>query len=138
MTPDELKSLPKGTFVVTKTGAYPMQVKLKLFFEWGIVFPDELYDVPDKGNRMVAYARKEDLQNKMDEIYPPKKEEQNEAAAAEKIVPQRKNGQFQKPRQNAKRNDDGDTSGGVVMAEVHDPVEEGVIYDEGVRDDISG
>ena len=36
MTPDELKSLPKGTFVVTKTGAYPMQVKLKLFFEWGL------------------------------------------------------------------------------------------------------
>ena len=64
MTPDELKSLPKGTFVVTKTGAYPMQVKLKLFFEWGIVFTDELYDVPDKGNRIVAYARKEDLQKK--------------------------------------------------------------------------
>ena len=32
MTPDELKALPKGTFVVTKTGFYPMQVKLKLFF----------------------------------------------------------------------------------------------------------
>ena len=31
MTPDELKALPKGTFVVTKTGFYPMQVKLKLF-----------------------------------------------------------------------------------------------------------
>ena len=30
MTPDELKSLPKGTFVVTKTGAYPMQVKINL------------------------------------------------------------------------------------------------------------
>ena len=32
MTPDELKSLPKGTFVVMKTGFYPMKVKLKLFF----------------------------------------------------------------------------------------------------------
>lgn len=31
MTPDELKSLPKGTFVVMKTGFYPMKVKLKLF-----------------------------------------------------------------------------------------------------------
>ena len=30
MTPDELKALPKGTFVVTKTGFYPMKVKLKL------------------------------------------------------------------------------------------------------------
>ena len=34
MTPDELKSLPKGTFVVMKTGFYPMKVKLKLFFKW--------------------------------------------------------------------------------------------------------
>ena len=30
MTPDELKSLPKGTFVVMKTGFYPMKVKLIL------------------------------------------------------------------------------------------------------------
>jgi len=30
MNPDELKSLPKGTFVVMKTGFYPMKVKLKL------------------------------------------------------------------------------------------------------------
>ena len=36
MTADELKSLPKGTFVVTKTGFNPIQVKLKLFFKWGI------------------------------------------------------------------------------------------------------
>lgn len=31
MTPDELKSMPKGQFVVMKTGFYPMKVKLKLF-----------------------------------------------------------------------------------------------------------
>lgn len=31
LTPDELKFLPKGTFVVMKTGVYPMKVKLKLF-----------------------------------------------------------------------------------------------------------
>ena len=41
MTPDELKSLPKGTFVVTKTGFYPMKVKLKLFLEWGIGFDEQ-------------------------------------------------------------------------------------------------
>jgi len=129
MTPDELKSLPKGTFVVTKTGAYPMQVKLKLFFEWGIVFPDELYDVPDKGNRMVAYARKEDLQKRMEEIYPPKKTEENESAA--KLHHKEKIQRFQKPHQNGRAKDD-DTSGSVVRAEevIHD--EEGAIYDEGV------
>ena len=136
MTPDELKSLPKGTFVVTKTGAYPMQVKLKLFFEWGIVFPDELYDVPDKGNRIVAYARKEDLQKKMEEIYPtPKKEEQKETAAAEKVHRPENNGRFHKPRQSEKLKED-DIS--AVMEEAHDPAEKGEMYDEGVRDDIPG
>lgn len=33
MTPDELKSLPKGNFIVMKTGCYQMRVKLKLFFK---------------------------------------------------------------------------------------------------------
>ena len=33
MTPDELKSLPKGNFIVMKTGCYPMRVKLKLFIK---------------------------------------------------------------------------------------------------------
>ena len=135
MTPDELKSLPKGTFVVTKTGAYPMQVKLKLFFEWGIVFPDELYDVPDKGNRMVAYARKEDLQKEMDEIYPAKKGEQKETAAAGKVHRPENNGRFHKPRQSEKLKED-DIS--AVMEVEHDFAEEGEIYDEGVRDDIPG
>ena len=32
MTPEELKSMPKGQFVVMKTGFHPMKVKLKLFF----------------------------------------------------------------------------------------------------------
>ncbi len=41
MTPDELKSLKKGNFIVTKTGANPMKSKLKLFFEWGIKFEEE-------------------------------------------------------------------------------------------------
>ena len=38
MTPDELKSMPKGQFIVMKTGHNPMKVKLKLFFKWGIQF----------------------------------------------------------------------------------------------------
>ncbi len=135
MTPDELKSLPKGTFVVTKTGAYPMQVKLKLFFEWGIVFPDELYDVPDKGNRIVAYARKEDLQKKMDEIYPAKKEEQKETAAAGKVHRPENNGRFHKPRQSEKLKEDDNSA---VMEVEHDSAEEEAIYDEGVRDDLPG
>ena len=69
LTPDELKSLPKGTFVVMKTGAHPMQVRLKLFFQWGIKFPSAIYEVADKGNRKVSYASKEYLEQKIIEEY---------------------------------------------------------------------
>lgn len=70
MTPDELKSMPKGQFIVMKTGAHPMKVKLKLFFQWGISFGAP-YTVPDKGNRPVSYAGKETLINAILEKYPP-------------------------------------------------------------------
>ena len=60
MTPDELKSMPKGQFVVMKTGFYPMKVKLKLFFNWGIKFEKE-YEVEENANRKVAYAEKREL-----------------------------------------------------------------------------
>ena len=48
-----------------KTGIYPMVVKLKLFFKWGIQF-GEPFELPDRGNREVKYAGKTDLQ---DEIF---------------------------------------------------------------------
>ena len=69
MTPDELKSLPKGTFIVMKTGFYPMKVKLKLFFDWGITF-EEPYTVRENGNRVVCYANKREIINGILERYP--------------------------------------------------------------------
>ena len=64
MTPDELKSLPKGDFIVMKTGTHPMHVHLKLFFKWGITFDeDKPYTVPERGNRVVKYAEKKELLN---------------------------------------------------------------------------
>lgn len=60
MTPDELKNLPKGTFVVMKTAFHPMKVKLKLFFKWGINF-EEPYIVEENGNREVQYANRKEL-----------------------------------------------------------------------------
>lgn len=33
LTPEELRSLPKGDFVVMKTGSHPMKVHLRLFFQ---------------------------------------------------------------------------------------------------------
>jgi len=72
MTPDELKSMPKGQFVVMKTGFYPMKVKLKLFFDWGIEFDEKHpYTVPDQGNRKVEYAEKSDIMDAIVQKYRP-------------------------------------------------------------------
>lgn len=61
MTPDELKSMPKGSFIVAKTGIHPMQVRLRLFLDWGIRF-GKPYQVPEKAQRPVAYASKQELE----------------------------------------------------------------------------
>ena len=50
MTPDELKSIPKGEFVVMKTGSHPMRTRLRLFLDWGITF-GELYQTLEHGQR---------------------------------------------------------------------------------------
>ena len=60
MTPDELKSIPKGSFVVIKTGTHPMQTKLRLFLDWGITF-DATYATPEHAARPVAYASRQEL-----------------------------------------------------------------------------
>ena len=60
LSPDELKSLPKGEFVVMKTGMHPMRTKLQLYFKWGISF-EEPYQVPERAQREVYYAGKEEL-----------------------------------------------------------------------------
>ena len=60
MTPDELKSIPQGSFVVMKTGTHPMQTKLRLFLDWGITF-GEPYATPEHATRPVAYASRQEL-----------------------------------------------------------------------------
>jgi type IV secretion system protein VirD4 len=61
LTADELKSLPKGNFVVMKTGVHPMKTTLKLFLDWGITF-DKTYETEEKSHRKVYYADKEELE----------------------------------------------------------------------------
>ena len=79
MTPDELKSLPKGTFIVTKTGFYPMKVKLKLFFKWGIVFDESNpYIVPERNAATIKYADKERLKEAIDRRYNPPEEKDDD------------------------------------------------------------
>lgn len=69
MTPDELKSIPKGNFVVMKTGTHPMQTKLRLFLDWGITF-DAVYATPEHAARSVAYASRAELLDSIDRTYP--------------------------------------------------------------------
>ena len=64
MSADELKSLPKGNFIVTKTGVHPMRTVLKLFFLWGIQF-EEPHEIEEKSARKVAYADKDELTNEI-------------------------------------------------------------------------
>lgn len=60
LTPDELKALPKGEFIVMKTGCHPMRTRLRLFLEWGITF-GEPYQVSQQAARKVYYASKAEL-----------------------------------------------------------------------------
>ena len=77
MSADELKAMPKGQFVVMKTGAHPMKVRLKLFFDWGISF-GESYTVKENANRKVEYAEKKELIEKIVEKYCPDLKDETE------------------------------------------------------------
>ena len=108
MTPDELKSLSKGTFVVMKTGFYPMKVKLKLFFKWGIEF-EEQYKVTENGNRNVEYANRVEIINGIIESYHPELTEKpvpetdevdNPPTENIRIKPDKENIKESKPKEN--------------------------------------
>ena len=64
LTPEELKSIPKGNFIVQKTGQHPMRTRLRLFLEWGITF-EKPYIVPERADRAVDYANREDLERNL-------------------------------------------------------------------------
>ena len=104
MTPDELKSLPKGTFVVMKTGFYPMKVKLKLFFKWGIEF-EEKYEVMENCNREVHYANRFELFNNIIQAYSPVTDSDFDEASDDK----KKENENLKTSPNAEQTDSDDT-----------------------------
>ncbi len=70
LTADELKSIPKGEFVVMKTGSHPMRTRLRLFLDWGITF-EEPYIVPKRKDCTVQYAGRVELRKSILEKYPP-------------------------------------------------------------------
>lgn len=65
LTPDELKSIPKGHFVVMKTGTHPMKARLHLFLDWGIRFTKP-YITAEKSQRKVYYADKKILEENIE------------------------------------------------------------------------
>ncbi len=64
MTPEELKTLPKGSFILAKTGCCPMRTKLPLFLKWGIRF-EQPYVVEERAARRVAYADRFELEQEI-------------------------------------------------------------------------
>lgn len=71
LTVDELKSMPKGQFIVMKTGTYPMISPMKLYYMWGITF-DKVYMIEEKGTRIVTYMSKDRLLRDVEIKYPQK------------------------------------------------------------------
>ena len=71
LSADELKSIPKGHFVVMKTGMHPMRTRLRLFLEWGISF-EEPYTVPKREHATIRYAGREELVAAIQVKYPPR------------------------------------------------------------------
>ena len=64
MSPDELKTLPKGNFILAKTGCCPMRTQLPLFLKWGIHF-EEPYEMLEKAARPVFYADRFELEEEI-------------------------------------------------------------------------
>lgn len=75
ITTDELKLLPKGHFILAKTGCHPMKTELRLFLKWGIE-PLQEYVVAEQANRLVQYADKKELEENLLKRYPPKQAEE--------------------------------------------------------------
>lgn len=60
MTADELKTMKRGTFLVTKTGSHPSLFHMKLYTKWGIDF-DKPYLIEDRSARKVTFVNEKDI-----------------------------------------------------------------------------
>ena len=70
MTADELRNLPKGMFIVMKTGFHPMKVHMRLFFKWGITFDENNpYVVSEHASRKVEYSCRDDIKRAINDKY---------------------------------------------------------------------
>ncbi|MBO5551474.1 MAG: type IV secretory system conjugative DNA transfer family protein, partial [Lachnospiraceae bacterium] len=60
MTVDELKNMPKGHFILMKTGVHPFRTTLRLFLKWGITFEEE-YALKSKEQKRPKYIEEKAL-----------------------------------------------------------------------------
>ena len=67
LTPDELKQMPKGTFIVEKTGKPPLRMRLRLYTEWGIRL--EPAPIPPKTALRARYVDYRELKARLKERY---------------------------------------------------------------------
>ena len=74
MSADQLKALPFGDFIVSKTGKHPMRTRLSLYFKWGIAL-DAPYEVESKAAVKVEYANRSELIKAILKRHPPKEQE---------------------------------------------------------------
>ena len=79
MTTDELKAMQKGSFIVMKTGCYPMRSRLKLFLEWGIHF-EEPYIIEEQAARKVEYSNRKEIEYGILLTYPFRSRKETESA----------------------------------------------------------
>lgn len=68
MTTDELKSMPKGHFILMKTGKNPMKTILKLFVHWKIKL-DKNYKVKMRNQGEVDYANMYEIESILKEKF---------------------------------------------------------------------
>ena len=64
MTPDEIRRIKKGHYVVMMTGHNPLKTKLPLFFEWGIKLDKEQYKL-EKRIRDISYISVNELEDRI-------------------------------------------------------------------------
>lgn len=62
MTPDELRTMPKGHFILMKTGIHPFKTILRLFIYWKIKL-DKEYQVNERIRKEVDYVDIKKLEN---------------------------------------------------------------------------
>ena len=79
-----------------KTGKHPMQVKLRLFLDWGITF-DEPYQIEERANRKIAYADRDELIRSILKKYPPKESLERPCSRVRREAPAQAQADSNKP-----------------------------------------